>query len=566
MFAPNSTQPCLTPGSPSSRTASVIASTALPGETGESSTTITASTYAPRPHSAQRRASDLTSLPSHTNVAAYLLAEAPGEATAWIDGTGALSYANLRAAVGAMMDRVAALGLDRGEPVAVLAANGTFWIASYLAILASGMVAVPLPTALDAGEIARRASWARCGALLVGRSQSAKAEAAAVAGIPVLEEEDGDAWARGEAADFPVTEVDPDADAAYLFTSGTTGDPRAVRITHENIRANTDSILGYLELAADDRMLVVLPFTYVFGASLLHTHLRAGASLVDHPSSAFPETIVQALADHACTGMAGVPSVYNLLVRGSTFTRRELPALRHMQQAGGALSPRVLRELVAGQPHARLFVMYGQTEATARLSYLPPEELLRREGSIGRGIPGVALRVLDEGGADVAPGEVGEIVATGRNISPGYLDDPAASARKMSDGVLRTGDLGTVDADGFIYVVDRAEDFIKSWGYRIASTDVEAAAMELPGLIAAAAVGLPDERSGERVEMVVVTGPDQPPTTQDVIRHCRERLAAYMVPARVHIVDALPVNANGKVVKRSVRELCIAASLARASS
>jgi acyl-CoA synthetase (AMP-forming)/AMP-acid ligase II len=136
----------------------------------------------------------------------------------------------------------------------------------------------------------------------------------------------------------------------------------------------------------------------------------------------------------------------------------------------------------------------------------------------------------------------------------------------MSGGVLRTGDLATVDDDGFIYVVDRAEDFIKSWGYRIASTDVEAAAMELPGLVAAAAVGVPDERAGERVELAVVLRDGSELTERDVIAHCRRRLAKFMVPSRVHVLSALPANANGKVVKRTIRQQCIERAAREAQS
>ena len=566
MFDANSTQPSLTAERPAARTQSVTAATAAPGEIGANSAAVAATAYAPSATTAQRL-SAITRTPSHIapsgNIAVFLTAQARGDAVAWEDDEIVASYANLRFAVGVMSERLRALDVAPGSPVALLAANGVFWMASYLAILASGHVAVPLPTALGADEIVARATWAGCRAILVDRSQKAKTSEAA--GIPVVDEQGSPVeWAAGEAAAIDAVDVAPHDDAAYLFTSGTTGAPRAVRITHDNIRANTESILAYLDLTPEDRMLVVLPFTYVFGASLLHTHLRAGASLVGHRSSAFPETIVRALADHRCTGMAGVPSVYNVLVRNSTFTQRQLPDLRIIQQAGGALSPAVLAELVEGQPQARLFVMYGQTEATARLSYLPPSELLRRPGSIGRGIPGVHLRVVDARGDDIAPGGVGEIVATGRSISPGYVGDPDATRRKMPHGVLHTGDLATVDEDGFIYIRDRAEDFIKSWGHRVASGDVEAVAMELPGVVAAAAVGVPDERAGERVELVVVTRSGSELAAREVIRHCRRRLAPHMVPTRVHLVDALPVNANGKVVKRFVRELCIDAPAAGA--
>ncbi|WP_084516132.1 class I adenylate-forming enzyme family protein [Microbacterium luticocti] len=516
------------------------------------------------------------------NTATFLLENADLDAPAWIEHGRTWTYRDVHAAAADIAARLRGRRLRPGTPVGLYAGNGLFWIAAYLAVFAEGLVAVPLATTLGADEAVRRAVWAGCRVLACGRTQrSGLARLADAAGLSVLGEPDAfparhepdpiDTRGLPEPADVgglpaaadaasarlhPVP-VDQDADAAYLFTSGTTGTPRAVRITHANLRANTESILAYLPLTAADRTLVVLPFSYVFGASLLHTHLRAGAALAHQASAAYPETVVDSLADLQCTGFAGVPAVFHALVRNSTFTTRSLPALHIVQQAGGALAPAVADELVQAHPQAQLFVMYGQTEATARLSYLPPAERTARRGSIGRGIPGVQLRVVDAGGHDVRPGQIGEIIARGRNISPGYLRDPEASARKMGDGVLRTGDLATVDDDGYIYVVDRVEDFIKSWGHRVASTDVEAAAMELAEVVSAVAVGVPDELAGERIELVAVLRDGSQLDEQTVLAHCRRRLPRHMVPTRVRLVAELPLNANGKVLKRAVRELCL---------
>jgi acyl-CoA synthetase (AMP-forming)/AMP-acid ligase II len=309
----------------------------------------------------------------------------------------------------------------------------------------------------------------------------------------VVESVEPSVWPKAEES------FDSATDASLMFTSGTTAKPKAVRVTHGNIQANTDSIIQYLGLADSDRMLVILPFYYCFGTSLLHTHLRAGGSLVLCNSFTFPEMALDMMEKHSCTGFAGVPSSYQLLLRISSFAKRELPSLRLMQQAGGKLHGVLIKELVAAKPNAKVFVMYGQTEATARLSYLPPERLEDKLGSIGKGIPGVELRVLREDGGPVAPEEIGEIVARGANISPGYLNDPEATAAKFVGGTLRTGDLATVDADGFIFVVDRKDDFIKSWGYRVSSQEVESCVLELQDVVSAAAVGVPDLEAGESI-------------------------------------------------------------------
>lgn len=488
------------------------------------------------------------------SVTEFLLEQAKDEEIAFVADGKTHTYAGLRDDVATFALLLTERNWRPRTPVAIVGANGPFWAAAYLAIMHVGHVAVPLPTTLPVDELVARLSWVgAAGVFMDGRS--ARAAGPAVPGsVTIFTEAERDRE-RAVWADRPQPEIDIDGDAAYLFTSGTTRDPRAVRLTHRNIRANTESILGYLELRSSDRALVVLPYTYVFGASLLHTHLRVGATLVEQSTVAYPETTVDKLQSGECTVFAGVPSIFHTLLRNSSFVHRALPHLRIIQQAGGRLPPALLRELLAAPHKANVFVMYGQTEATARLSALDPAMLMSKPGSIGRGIPGVQLRVVDDQGNPVAPGQVGEIRARGENISPGYLADPEGTARKMPDGELRTGDLATIDDEGYIYVVDRADDFIKTWGYRVASQEVEAAAMEVPDLVAAAAVGLPDDASGERIEVLAVVRRGSDVSADDVIARCRAILPKYAVPAAVHFAQELPMNANGKIVKRAVRDL-----------
>ncbi|WP_366246769.1 class I adenylate-forming enzyme family protein [Microbacterium sp. 70-16] len=507
-----------------------------------------------RGKAAARGASGAAPADDRQGVAEYLLQHGADGATALSAGTAQRTYAQLRDDVATLSRALIAAEWEPRTPVAIMAPNGAFWAAAYLAIMHAGHVAVPLPTTLPVDEALARVRWVGAAGMFLGGRAIESVGPAASADVDIFTETTRDS-ARVPWVDRPRPRIDLDDDAAYLFTSGTTGTPRAVRLTHRNIIANTESILGYLHVSHSDRALVVLPYTYVFGASVLHTHLRVGATLVEQTTTAYPETTVNLLESEKCTVFAAVPSIFHGLLRNSSFTRRRLPHLRIIQQAGGRLPPALLRELLAADHNADVFVMYGQTEATARLSALDPALLLSKPGSIGRGIPGVRLRVIDEEGQRVAPGEIGEIWARGENISPGYLADPEGSAAKMPDGELHTGDLATIDDEGFIYVVDRAEDFIKSWGYRVASQEVEAAAMELPDLVAVAAVGLPDEAAGERVELLAVARRGSDVTAEQVIARCRELLPKYAVPARVRFADQLPLNANGKVVKRDVRDL-----------
>jgi acyl-CoA synthetase (AMP-forming)/AMP-acid ligase II len=487
------------------------------------------------------------------NTADDLLAVGAGDDVALVDGPRRMTYDQLRDAAALVAGALDALALAPGSRVAIVGPNSGFWVAAYLATMKLGLVAVPLPDKLPAQEFTRYAEWVDCDAVLLDRRVRRRYADAVPAGVPVLD--DGLLDHEGPRVWPHDGGIDPDADAVLMFTSGTTSRPKAVRVTHRNIRANTESIISYLALQREDRILVVLPFFYCFGASLLHTHLRVGARLVLCNSFAFPETAIEQLAREECTEFAGVPSSLQLLLRASSFAKRSLPSLRLVQQAGGRLHPVLVQELLAAQPQASLFVMYGQTEATARLSYLPPDQLATRPGSIGRGIPGVELSVLDDHGAPVAPGAIGEIVARGASISPGYYRDPEATALRFSPGELRTGDLATVDDEGYVYVVDRKEDFIKSWGYRVSSQEVEACALRLRDLVSAAAVGIDDLEAGEAIHLFVTVRPGATVTGEDVLAVTRAHLPKHMVPHAVHVLDAMPTTANGKISKSRLREL-----------
>jgi len=500
-------------------------------------------------------------VPHCANTSDYLLAEAAPDDVALVEAGRRYTYRELRAAAGKLAAELAALDLPVGSRVGVLGPNSFFWVAAYLAVMKLSHVAVPFSDRLTPDDVGRNAGLVGCAAVLADQRVLRTFEAAFGAGVGVLTDQ---ALRSGREPYWPdAGTVDAGADAVLMFTSGTTSRPKAVRVTHGNIQANTESIITFLELRSDDRVLVILPFFYCYGASLLHTHLRRGGRVVLCNSFAFPETSLDLLEREKCTVLAGVPSSFQLLLRASTFARRALPSLRLIQQAGGKLPPVLIEELLAAVPEARLFVMYGQTEATARLSYLPPDRLQDKSGSIGKGIPGVELRVLAESGEPVAPGERGEIYATGANISPGYYDDAEGSVAKFTPYGLRTGDLAVVDGDGYIFIVDRRDDFIKSWGHRISSQEVEAAALRMEQLVSAAVIGVPDDEAGEAVTLFVTARPGAMVSPDEVLAVCRRHLPKYMVPRSVLVLGALPLNSSGKVAKRRLREMAAAGAAAR---
>ena len=495
------------------------------------------------------------------NTSDYLLAGAVPDDVALVASGERYTYGQLCSAAGRLAAELAALDLPPGSRVGVLGPNSLFWVAAYLAVMKLNHVAVPFSDKLTPDDVRRNAGLVGCAAVFADRRVLRTFAAAFGDGVEVLTDQ---ALRSGRETYWPdAVPVDLGADAVLMFTSGTTSRPKAVRVTHGNIQANTDSIITFLELRSDDRVLVILPFFYCYGASLLHTHLRCGGRVVLCNSFTFPETALDLLEREKCTVLAGVPSSFQLLLRASTFAWRPLPSLRLIQQAGGKLPPVLIEELMAAKPVAKVFVMYGQTEATARLSYLPPDKLRDKPGSVGKGIPGVQLRVLRENGEPVAPGEQGEIYATGANISPGYYDDPEGSVVKFTPYGLRTGDLAVVDDDGYIFIVDRRDDFIKSWGHRVSSQEVEAAALRMEQLVSAAVIGVPDAEAGEAVTLFVAVRPGAAVSPDEVLAVCRQHLPKYMVPRSVLILDALPLNSNGKVAKRRLREMAVAGAAAQ---
>jgi len=355
----------------------------------------------------------------------------------------------------------------------------------------------------------------------------------------------------GGARGLPVPPLDVLASAAalVLYTSGSTGTPRGVVQTFGNIAANTRSIVAYLGLGPTDRVMAILPFHYCYGRSLLQTHLYVGGSVFIDPRFMYPRVVVEAIGSEGCTGFAGVPATFEILRREVDVRAIPKPRLRYVTQAGGGMRPDTVRWAREAFAPARLFVMYGQTEATARLAYLPPERGDEKAGSIGVPIPGVELRVVDEGGGELPAGEVGHLVARGENVTPGYLDAPAETAAILRGGWLWTGDLARRDDEGFLFLVGRAKEILKIGGHRVGPAEIEQVLLAHPAVAEAAVVGAGDPVQGEVAIAFVVLAPGAAAPEQELRRFCRDRLPAFKVPSRVEFVEAIPRNASGKPLK-----------------
>jgi long-chain acyl-CoA synthetase len=351
----------------------------------------------------------------------------------------------------------------------------------------------------------------------------------------------------------PALPVDPDALASIIYTSGSTGKPKGVMLSHGNIVANTRSIVQYLDLEERDIQMVVLPFFYVMGKSLLNTHVAVGGTVVLNNSFAYPAAVISQMAAERVTGFSGVPSTYAYLLHRSPLAafRDRLDALRYCTQAGGHMSREVKEKLLLALPsHTKLYVMYGATEASARLTYVEPERLAGKLDSIGRAIPGVSVRVLDDKGREVPPGESGELVASGANIMQGYWKDAKATACALDRNGYHTGDLGYQDEDGYLYVTGRKDDLLKVGGHRIDPQEIEDAMMATGQLLEVAVLGVEDELLGKRLVAVAVPLGAQA-SESAILASCLAKLPRHKLPAEIRFVDALPKYASSKIDRGS---------------
>jgi len=506
---------------------------------------------------------------SPQNVAEYLLDGKVASHVALATLEGNYTYGDLRTAATDVAAYLLKSSAQKGDRALLVSENGFYWAAAYLGILKAGLVCVPLPPTIAAHDLDRilASTEARIAFLQSSFAQKRKQQFGQIALITDKAFSGIDDFPRTidlkrlqeSVRQFssklaPAETIAKDL-AALMFTSGSTGTPHGVMISHRNIIANTESIIDYLKLTDSDRIMTVLPFHYCFGTSLLHTHLRVGGSLVLDHRFMYPEAVLQRMAETECTGFAGVPAHFQTLLRKSSLRRRSFPCLRYVQQAGGQLAPVFIRELKQALPGIEIFVMYGQTEATARLSYLPPHMLDTKVGSVGKGIPGVKLQVVAERGTQARPGEVGEIVAEGENIAFGYWREPQETEERFAGGKLHTGDLATIDEDGFIYIVDRARDFLKCGGERVSCRQVENQMQEFECLLEAAVLGVPDETWGEAVRAFLVARMPSCPSFSDCFdRFCKEHLVPKLRPKEAVVLLSLPKNSYGKVIKRNLGE------------
>lgn len=331
--------------------------------------------------------------------------------------------------------------------------------------------------------------------------------------------------------------------AALMATSGSTGVPRFVMVTHGNLIANTEAIIRSQRLTNNERAMLILPVNYCFGASVLHTHLYQGGGAVFDRRFMFPDKVLRAMAQFDCTTFAGVPTVYNVLLRRSNIRQIPLPSLRRFLQAGGPLAPDRISEMRAAFPNIEFYVMYGQTEATARITCMEPERWEEKRGSVGRPLDNLTVSILDEQGKAVEAGQVGELLVKGPSICRGYLNNPEETDCVFSDGWLRTRDFALQDEEGYLWIKGRKGSFVKMRGMRVSFPEVEAKVTAVPGVYECTARAVEHPEAGEALVLYIV--PDQGATIG--IEEVRRYLPAHWAIDSIRLVSELPKTSVGKI-------------------
>jgi len=486
------------------------------------------------------------SSPAQWNFAA-LLVERLGQGSELLDAPSSerLVATELRAAIANFAATFAAAGLRPGDRVLIGCNLRPLSSVAYLGAMFGGLVAVPLneTTLAGSGEaLARktraRAVWTECGV---------RGDWAARGGLRELE---GRPYDTGSNAPAPTDRSEDDL-AALMATSGSTAMPRLVKVSHGNLIANTEAIIRSQRLGSDERAMLVLPVSYCFGASVLHTHLYHGGAVVFDSRFMFADKVLRAIAHYGCTSFAGVPTAYQILLRRSNIRTIPMPSLRRFLQAGGALSVAAVQQMRAIVPHAEFFVMYGQTEATARISCLPPQRLTDKAGSVGVPLDNITVRIVGADGEDVPTGESGELWVAGKSISAGYLDEPEETRRRFRGGWLATGDIASRDEEGYLWINGREGEFIKMCGIRVGFAEIETTVAAVHGVLECAAAAVPHAEAGEALTLYVVAAE----RADDVVAAVRRSLPPKWPCDSITLVAELPRNAHGKLVRSQLPQL-----------
>lgn len=486
----------------------------------------------------------------------------PDDRPALISRGKVTTYGQLRAQVAALRGGLIANGLVAGDRVAIICGNNRYFVVSYLAAIGAGCVAVPLNPTSPPIELTTELNTVGAAAVVVGPTARRVVEEIELSEIPSVRvlvgcgyEPEGGVSLEELLAHDPADIVERDDDdlAALIFTSGTAGSPKAAMLTHGNLRANIAQILSApgAGQTADDVVFGVLPLFHIFGLNVvLGVSLAVGAQLL-LVERFDPISAVESIAKHRATVVTGPPTMWAAWASFPDLAPDSLASVRLAVSGAARLNEDTARTV---QRRFGLTIRegYGLTEASPVVTSSSGVDA--PVGSVGVPLPGLEVRLVDADGDDVLIGDSGELWVRGPNVFAGYWNDPAATARAVNaDGWLLTGDVATVDDNGFLYLVDRVKDLIIVSGFNVYPAEVEEVLMHHPAIDACAVVGVPHPYSGEAVKAYVVTVRGQSVEEDDIVRFCAGRLARYKCPEKVWFVDEVPQGMGGKVLRRALR-------------
>ncbi len=482
-----------------------------------------------------------------------------------------LTYAELDAQANRLANALIANGVKRGDRVALFLPNSAVMVVAIFASLKAGAVFVNINPSTKADKVEYILKNCQASVVVTTPTQRPLVEKLLSTYhhllFAVITEKHTEpvesakvlnyAQLISEYSDRRPPRVNIDLDLACLiYTSGSTGEPKGVMSDHSNVVFAVGSITTYLHNNEDDVIINVLPLSFDYGLYQLLMAFSFGGRLVLEKGFTYPAAILQTIQNEKVTGFPGVPTIYSMLVN-MDLSAYDLSSLRYMTNTAAALPPAHILKIRQTFPWVTLYSMYGLTE-TKRTLYLPPEELDKRPDSVGVAIPGTEVWIEDEDGNRLKAGQIGELVVRGRHVMRGYWGDESLTAARYRPGpvpgerVCYTGDLFTMDEEGYFYFIGRKDDIIKSRGEKVSPKEVENVLYKLPGVREAAVIGVPDEVLGQAVKVFVVAN-NGSLSEQDILRHCRLNLEDYMMPKFIEIVSELPKTSSGKIKKTDLK-------------
>ncbi|TQV88911.1 class I adenylate-forming enzyme family protein [Aliikangiella coralliicola] len=464
-----------------------------------------------------------------------------------------VSYGDLKRRVDKVGSYFKQIGIEPGDRVALVIDNSVDYVTAFYAIWKVGGIVVSLNPQAKFHEIEKLIQQCEAKCLLIDKLNHANTEQLNQLSINMITLNQCDIngvanWSTALEceADNNWYSATEDTLAQIIYTSGTTGNPKGVLLSHGNLMCNVKDIIEYLELTREDSVLNVLPFHYCYGNSVLHTHFSVGGKVILAGSMAFPQEIVNTMREYKATGFSGVPSTFSLFLARSDWPQ-DPPPLRYMTQAGGPMGKELTQKLLqSSQPDTKLYVMYGQTEACARISWLPPHKLDEKLGSAGISLTHVDLEIRDENAQALPNGQKGEVYVKGPSIMQGYWNNAEASEQVLLNGWLKTGDLGYLDDEGYLYLVGRNSDMIKVGAHRINPLELEEVINKLGFVQESAVIGIEDEILGQKLRAFIV-GEESRENLLALKKHCNEYLPTHKIPREIQWAEQLPKTASGKI-------------------